>query len=684
MAVHALVKNGSAEAINALADTLVTTTEHQYFRLAEKNLIELAKAGKPEARDAFCRLLIQHEHPLAYKVIFEMQFAPSDPALSAAFSRALTSLLLRSEGPGLDYSPQHAFKLLQKMAAEGSIDAQDALCNLVIKHDHPQASECVLSAGYAPSNPYQRAVFYILTAQWEQYERFDFKRNLLQTAYKMADQVLQERLATSARQGGRADILASLVTGTFSATRMTAKDWAAIVGFWQHNEHWEDLWQLLQSCPVYWGMHIMSLLQEARWNPSQEAERELFTRLSTYTQTPPSETAIGWLAPCLAVLPEYANIIKRFCFSIGGPILACGYNEETIRLWAIPDELTQAHLRHLSTMKNTCPTHYSYQHRSSLRTFQDHRSKICCLEIDSKNLRLASGDQDGKIYWWSAGDSLKTHVLDAHPLRINCLSFSADGHFLLSSGAEGTIRFWELRSKLCLRKIQQQGHYSLCLTLSPSNKQIISGDSDTNVRIWNRSEGTILQELQGHSAPVTCLALSPDGRFLLSGSQDCSIKLWELSSGKLLTSFSGHDAGITQLVISPDGEFLVSASRDRTLRLWQMPEGRVLKVFPKHSSDISCIALSPDGQILLRADTNKMACVWALNRVYTGDLRAQQIRPYRLSLIQERLQEQETPEDERRHLNFLHELLRWQKRFDIEIGENDHKAAHTQFDIEIA
>jgi hypothetical protein len=347
------------------------------------------------------------------------------------------------------------------MAGERNIEAREILCDLAINHGHSQAREYVLSVGYVPRNPYQRSIFYVLTGQWEQYERFDFTRKLLPTAYKIADKALQDRLSTSVRRGGRADILASLITGDISAERMSAGDWSSIIGFWQQNERWADLWQLLQRSPIHWGMCIIALLQEAQWNPEHEAERELFARLAVHTPSDPPLIEPCWLVPCLAVLPDYADLIKCFSFTINGYILAYAYSEDILHLWALPDKFTLPRLRHSADIKTGGRSQCSYRHRMSLTSLQGHRSKICCLSIDSKNMRLASGDEDGIIYLWSAGGGLESHFLQAHSSHVNCLCFSAGGRFLIAAAL--TIRF---ASGSCPRESVFEGYNSRIVTVS--------------------------------------------------------------------------------------------------------------------------------------------------------------------------------------------------------------------------
>jgi len=198
MAVNALAKNGSPEAMDALADVFSHSADQRVHQMALEVLQNLAAEGNAGAQEALCRLMVAHQHPLAREIVLAAQYAPHDPKQRARFVNTLTEILIHSADSKVHRS---IIRILTKIAEEGRLEAQEALCRLVIEYHHPLAREIVLAAQYAPRDPLQRALLYILTAQWDKYEQLDFDHHLLRTAYNAVDKKLQKRIVVSARQG---------------------------------------------------------------------------------------------------------------------------------------------------------------------------------------------------------------------------------------------------------------------------------------------------------------------------------------------------------------------------------------------------------------------------------------------------------------------------------------------------
>jgi HEAT repeat protein len=95
--------------------------------------------------------------------------------------KALTEVITHRDDEHLGFI---ALGALQQLAAQNSIEAQEALCRLVIDYDHTLAREVTITAQYAPCNLQQRALFYFLTEQWDRYEELDFDHTFLRRVYK--------------------------------------------------------------------------------------------------------------------------------------------------------------------------------------------------------------------------------------------------------------------------------------------------------------------------------------------------------------------------------------------------------------------------------------------------------------------------------------------------------------------
>src|SRR5262249_2336850 len=103
---------------------------------------------------------------------------------SAEAMRLLAEAVTQGEDESIE---EAALGALGPQAEQGNVAAQEALCRLVIHHDHPGARKAVFAAGYVPHEETHRALFYFLTEQWAEYESLDFDHRLLREAYDSAD-----------------------------------------------------------------------------------------------------------------------------------------------------------------------------------------------------------------------------------------------------------------------------------------------------------------------------------------------------------------------------------------------------------------------------------------------------------------------------------------------------------------
>lgn len=679
-AVRALGKNGSAEAMNALSGALVRHDTRRLHKIILNTLLDLAEHEKPEAQDALCRLMLEHNHPLARKIVFDAQYVPHNPQLREQFIEMLTQILLRNHDQ--DLYPR-ALHFLEKIAEAGNVEAREALCYLVIDHNHPRAREIVLASHYVPQNPYQQAVFYILTAQWEKYETLDFDRHLLRTAYKLANKPVQKRIAIRTRQGGRADLLASFVTEGKEARKMTDEDWDAILAALNRSGEWAELWRLAQSTPVIWSVRLLLRLKEIDWTPKEQTERTEFMNLIQLAEIcyQQSTEAKGWLLPCLAKLEGYADVIQGFAFSPDGQILASGNKDRTLHIWNLPDEIALPMLNGHINMSTTYLPYYAYRRRTSLKKSDGHVKAVTCLAINSRKKILASGSKDTTVRLWSWPRGMPLKTLKGHSDNVCCLAFN--GNFLISGGEDNTIQVWNLTTGISVKTFTVNDSRITSLALSPDGQLAISGHEDGLIRLWSLKKGKLLQILEGHTAKITCFTISPDGKKLASGSHDHNIRVWHLSDGRSLAVFCGHTAEINQLIISPDGQVLISGSSDQTLRVWSLFNGKALKILTGHSSGTSSLAISPDGRMMASAGYDKTVALWALETIDLRHLIPDDIQQEELYLLQQRVQEAEVTETELKWLDFILALMHWRQRFDIELGELLRGMPHQGFDIEI-
>ncbi len=597
-----------------------------------------------------------------------------------------------------------ALNALRRLASRGCVEAREALCRLVIVRDHPWARKVALAAQYAPLDPHQRALFYFLTGQWDRYERLDFDQTLLRVAYQVAGESLRRRITERARRAGRMDWVA-VVTGGRQGRRlweMMDEEWEAALAVLGGNEQWGEMWRLAQAAPEVWSVRLLQRLKRAAWVPSGD-EREGFVELAGLAEgcigDPPE---LGRLIYCRAVLRKHDDRVTCLAISPDGRLLATGTElcDDMVRLWRLPDgealKAVEGHEDGVGCLAISPDGRllasgggegmvwlWQLPGGRALSGPRRHANSVTGLAISPDGQVLASGSSDKMVRLWRLPDGEALKTLEGHTDSVRCLAISSDGRMLVSGGDDHAVWLWHLPDGAPLKVLRRHTSWVTCLAISPDGRLLVSGSADHTVRLWRLSDGAALRTLRGHTGGITCLAISPDGRLLASGSADHTVRLWRLPDGAALRTLRGHTSGVTCLVISPDGRVLASGSNDKTVRLWRLPDGISLKTLEGHVGSVWCLALSPDGRLLASGSGDKTVRLWELGPLLLRHLPLGQTCLGDMTWARAALRDGEVSETEQRWLEFVLALMRWRRRFDIEVAETPSRIQVGEFDIEV-
>jgi len=631
-AVEWLMKDGAPEAVRVMeAAARYGDDDHLRFELLTA-LRQLVEQGNVEAQEALCRLTI---------------------------SQDLTALL--------------------RLAEQGNVEAQEALCRLAIFHDLPLARETALALSCAPRDASQRALFYFLTGQWDEYEGLDFDHSLLRVAYQAGDEKLRQRIGEQARGAGRVEWVEAVVGRRQGRQlgEMTDREWEVTLEVLSGSGRWAEMWRLAQEAPARWGARLLQRLSNAGWVPESDAVRAEYDDLARLAGRC-IETGLDSLACCRAVLKGHKGKVPCLAISPDGRLLASGSSDKTVRLWNLADGML-------------------------LKTIEGNRP-IRCLAISPDGQALAGGLENETVRLWSLPDGMPLRTLRGESNSefsgtVKCIAFSPDGGILASGyGGDYPLRCWSMPDGAYLSSMENRslganpirGVYSLAF--SPDGQTLAICISDGFGVLWNLRNRECF--VMGKKGPINAkiLSFSPDGRTLV-GAVSKTVDLWSLPDGMLqwrlpddttrylpLKILEGHEGSITSLTISPDGRIIASGSEDCTMRLWSLPDGAPLKILKGHSGPVCSLAFSPDGQTLASACVDNVL-LWSLNPFYR--LPISQASPGDMLWAQETLRNGDLNAEERDVLELIAALISLRKRFEIQLEEPTRRIEAGEFDIEI-
>ncbi|MED6133282.1 hypothetical protein PIB30_027043 [Stylosanthes scabra] len=121
--------------------------------------------------------------------------------------------------------------------------------------------------------------------------------------------------------------------------------------------------------------------------------------------------------------------------------------------------------------------------------------------------------------------------------RVLSVTWSSDAHYIYSGSSDGLIRCWDATSSHEIYRITAGlgglgGGNELCIwsLLSLRSGTLVSGDSSGSVQFWDSKHGTLLQAHSLHKGDVNALAASPSHDRVFSAGSDGQVILYRLSS----------------------------------------------------------------------------------------------------------------------------------------------------------
>ena len=683
-AARALAANGSPGAIQALAEAVTRSDDREVRAIAME---ALRQVGTQPRIDAVVAVWVATRHPDLAALLVQYGWVARAPeharvlsALKSGRAELVTGagaevvepliLASRDADPALAELARAALCQLQ------TPEAQEAICQLVIRGDSPPARQAALTAGYLPRDPVRRALFYFLTEQWSAYQALDFDQRMVRAAYEAGDPELRRRIMEKLRGSGRTDYL-TIITGSDyrpRAASMTASEAEFLVHMLAGNREWGQLWGLVSSVPLAWSVRIVQQLAAASWQPEHEDERLLFQELTALAASPLtlSEAEARRLLPP-AVRRAQARLsgrINDLAFAPLRPVLALGTARRKVVTW----NFQQAAVEQIVG---------GFQHSVSRIAFAG-AGILLAAE------RSASRAECG-IYAWRDGTRL---TLGTHQGSITALEPFGECR-LLSSGRDQRVVVWNVEDG----RPEREQRFDFW-----ARAAAISGDGRQAALLHQGVTALSLPELDnlrhihapGRSSVATCAAFAPDSQGLVIGKFNGEVVMLEhvdhRYSGEILLK---HDRQVQDIEIrrrpgestaAGDTEaVIITAGAEGTIRFIAWPDHAAVGSVQAPGERLTSLHVSPDGAYMAAGAADAALSLWDLRVLEVPALFSQPlagVAPFQLAAVRALSEQSGFPSSLQGSLKFLERVLQHRLQYEIDIDELP-AIKLGEFDIEV-
>eukprot|EP01041_Mallomonas_annulata_P012330 gene12330-25938_t len=281
----------------------------------------------------------------------------------------------------------------------------------------------------------------------------------------------------------------------------------------------------------------------------------------------------------------HLNSVSACAFHPKKPIFATASDDETWRIWTLPDcELVMSgeghtgwlsglhfhpHGSHLvSSSGDGTVKVWEFAQAKCAHTFTDHTQAVWGCEFHHGGDFVASCSMDHTLRIWDLIAGKGRQTLRGHVDSVNALAWLPFSSNICSASGDKTISVWDARSGLCVQTLY--GHSNSCndICVTAKGDVILSSDADGTVKAWDIRMVAELGTVEGGQHPLNKISVDRSGTRLVAASDDGNLKVINLIDFSVITELNGHEDAVQCARFSPNDAYLVSGSSDCTFRIW--------------------------------------------------------------------------------------------------------------------
>ncbi len=564
-----------------------------------------------------------------------------------------------------DADPRLAERARAALLALRRKDARAALWTIVRENGHPLALKALAQSGEPPRDENERALFWFLLGQWQEYEALDFDRRRLRAVYATASAELRARIREQLRAAGRPDFLTVLTGGEtrLQAEALSPAETRTVLELLVGMGAWREVWDLALKVQVAWGAWAVERLVAAGWEPEDAEEQALLRTLHGLTQAGllavPDEIRRRQGLLDSHTLVRVPGRVNDVVFAPRSPWIAVATGTRHAVIW----DYTQGKRKML------------------LGNHFDHAIGSVAFTPDERVLLGERTNQkepvDLFLYTMPPDNTMRR--LGSHEMMI-ALAVPND-RWALSAGREGLLRLWDLEDGRLLQQHETQGDWTRQLCVVDEAHVLYLGRlmrlislPDLKEQKWRFTEGRI-------TAATVC------GKDVLLGRFSGEVIALDLSDmgrapKRVISSYEKAVVGLATLaryglVLSVDGSGLLRVLDTETYEVrheQRIGKGRATSLHLSPDEAFMVLGLSETAFALL--DLRFLALPWLFAQPLA------RLGPDETARIRWLAGQTHLLPDVQRALQFAAHILHYRWRYEIELEQAPELVAG-EFDIEI-
>lgn len=282
----------------------------------------------------------------------------------------------------------------------------------------------------------------------------------------------------------------------------------------------------------------------------------------------------------------HLNSVSCVAFHPKKPIFATASDDETWRLWTLPDcELVMSG--------------------------EGHTSWLSGLHFHPHGSHLVSSSGDGTVKIWEFAQAKCTHTFTDHTQAVWGCEFHFAGDFIASCSMDHTLRIWDLVAGKCRQTLRGHVDSVNALAWIPYTSNLCSASGDKTVSVWDARSGLCVQTLYGHSNSCNDVIVSQKGDVIVSSDADGTLKAWDIRMVAELGTIEAGQHPLNKIAIDRSGTRVVAASDDGTIKVTNLIDFSIITEMPGHDDAVQCVGLSPNDGHLISGSSDCTFRIWA-------------------------------------------------------------------------